>query len=109
MIAWAGSFGPSVARVAEKILARYPHPEMGYRGIFGLVRTAEKHGAVRTDAACARALAVAGPWGPTRKYVEAILARGIEHAAVAAPAPDTRPVTHDNVRGASYFDKEANR
>jgi transposase len=106
MIAWAGSFGRSVALVAEKILARYPHPEMGYRAIFGLVRTAEKHGAVRTDAACARALASAGSWGPTRKHVEAILSRGIEHAAITPPDAHSPPVVHDNVRGASYFDKE---
>jgi transposase len=106
MIAWAGSFGPSVARVAEKILTRYPHPEMGYRGVFGLVRCAEKHGGVRTDAACARALVAAGPCGPTRKHVEAILKRGIEHASIAAPNADAQPVVHDNVRGASYFDKE---
>ncbi len=109
MIAWAGSFGPSVARVAEKILARYPRPEMGYRGLFGLVRSAEKYGGPRTDAACARALAAAGPCGPTRKHVEAILKRGIEHAAVAPPRTPTRPVAHDNVRGASYFDKEETR
>ena len=106
MIAWAGSFGPSVARVAEKILARYPHPEMGYRGVFGLVRSAEKYGGPRTDVACTRALAAAGPSGPTRKHVEAILKRGIELAAVAPLAPIARPVVHDNVRGALYFDKE---
>jgi transposase len=109
MIAWAGSFGPSVARVAEKILARYPRPEMGYRGVFGLVRSAEKHGGPRTDAACARALAAAGPCGPTRKHVDAILKRGIEHAAIAPPDTPTRSVVHDNVRGASYFDKEETR
>jgi transposase len=106
MISWAGSFGPSVARVAEKILARYPHPEMGYRAVFGLVRSAEKHGAVRTDAACARALTAAGAWGPTRKHVEAILSRGIEHASIAPHDNHSLPVVHDNVRGASYFDKE---
>lgn len=109
MIAWASSFGPSVARVAEKILARYPHPEMGYRALFGLVRSAQKHGAVRTDAACARALSAAGPSGPTRKHVEAILTRGIEHIAIAPPRTPTRSVAHDNVRGASYFDKEDTR
>jgi hypothetical protein len=69
----------------------------------------QKHGGPRTDAACARALAAAGPCGPTRKHVDAILKRGIEHAAIAPVDTPTRSVTHDNVRGASYFDKEETR
>jgi transposase len=109
MTSWAGSFGPSVARVAAMILARYPRPEMGYRAVFGLVRCAEKHGAARTEAACARALLAGGAMGPTRKHVEAILKHGIERAFVAPPVPDAVPVSHDNVRGGDYFDKEETR
>lgn len=106
MIGWAGSFGPAVARVARQLLARYPHPEMGYRAVLGLVRCADKHGAARTDAACERALLAAGPWGPTRKQIEAMLKAGLERrASIGEQRP--LPIIHDNVRGAGYFDKEA--
>jgi hypothetical protein len=59
MANWAGDFGPHVAEVTRRTMARYPQPEMGYRPVLGLIRVAKKHGAVAMDAACQRALSVA--------------------------------------------------
>jgi hypothetical protein len=84
---WALSIGPSVRAVMEKIFARYPRPELGYRPFLALTRDAKTFGNERLDAACARALALAGPWAPTRKSVHAILVRKLE----AAPLPDPQP------------------
>ena len=110
MIAWGASFGPHVARVVELTLARYPHPEQGYRACLGTLRCAQKYGAVRTDAACAHALSIAGPLGPKRKYIEAMLKGGLERRSLIAPTPPRGSLTpdHENIRGGDYYDKEEN-
>jgi transposase len=106
MVAWATSFGPNVARVVQCVLARYPRPEMGYRAALGMMRLAQKHGAVRADAACARALSVSGPSGPTRKYVEAILKLRLEQLPLQTQETKPNASTHENVRGGDYYAKE---
>jgi transposase len=107
LVAWGASFGPSVGRVVELTLARYANPEQGYRACLGLMRTAQRHGAARMNLACERALSVTVAGGPRRKYIEAILKRGLERdAPPAAPTQRTSPLTHENVRGGDYYDKE---
>jgi hypothetical protein len=45
--------------------------------------------------------------GPRRKYIDAILKRGLDQgAAPAAAATRTSPITHENVCGGDYYDKE---
>ncbi len=106
VLGWAAKLGPNVHRVAEMTLAQYPRPEMGFRAVLGLIRTGERHGAARFDVACARALAVSGSSPPRRKYIEALLKRGIERAP--APHPDDPPSLgmHENIRGGSYYEKD---
>ncbi len=106
MLSWAGSIGPSVRLVVEKIFARYPRPELGYRPFLALTRDAKTFGADRLDAACARGLALSGSYGPTRKTVHAILVRKLD--AVPLPEELTAPPRppHDNIRGADYFDQK---
>ena len=71
------------------------------------LRVAEKHGGERMDAACARALSGAGSSAPHRKYIEAILKRGLEHVPSApSPIKPRTTTTHENVRGGDYYDKE---
>jgi transposase len=107
LIAWGASFGPSVARVVELTLGRYVNPEQGYRACLGLMRTAQRHGAARMNAACERALSVSIVGGPRRKHIEAILKRSLEREGVpVAPTPRASPLTHENVRGGDYYDKE---
>lgn len=107
LIAWGGSFGPSVARVVELTLARYVNPEQGYRACLGLMRTAQQYGGARMNAACERALSVGIVGGPRRKYIDAILKRGLDQEAKpAAAATRASPITHENVRGGDYYDKE---
>jgi len=77
MTDWASRFGPHVAEVARRTMARYQQPE-GYRPVLGIIRLAEKHGAMAVDAACQRALSVAGKSAPRRRHIEGILKRWIE-------------------------------
>ena len=104
IVAWAGTIGPSAAAVAERILTDKPHPEQGYRSCRALIRTAAQHGHPRTEAACARALAIGNP---TRKSVEAILKRGLDRVPLAEEsAVNETPAAHENIRGGDYFDKK---
>jgi len=108
--AWAESIGPSVGRVVACILGRYRNPEFGFRGALALTRDAKTFGPERLDAACARALEIAGPMGPTRRNVVAILRNKLERT----PLPndddvDSVAVHHENVRGPTYFEKEEHR
>src|SRR5262249_27190290 len=105
LIGWARKLGPHVERVAAMTLAQYPRPEMGYRVVLGLIRSGEKHGAARFDAACARALDVGGSTAPRRKYIEALLRVGLERVPVRQEK--LRPLgDHENIRGGDYYDKE---
>lgn len=106
LVSWAGSIGPNVARVAEMTLAQYPRPELGYRAVLGLVRSGQRHPAPRFDAACAYALSVAGSTVPRRKYIEALLKKGLERAPLAKQDELPALGVHENVRGGSYYDKE---
>src|SRR5690606_18927512 len=95
--------------VVSRTLARYPQPEMGYRPVLGILRVAEKHGATAMDAACQRALSVAGRSAPHRRHIEGILKRGLERAISLAPVVTPNVAAHECVRGGSYFDmKEDN-
>lgn len=107
IVAWAGTIGPSAATVAERILTDKPHPEQGYRSCRALIRTAAKYGHARTEAACARALAIGNP---TRKSVEAILKRGLDRVVLTDDVPaGINLAAHENIRGGDYFDKEEER
>ncbi len=108
LIGWGATFGPSVAKVIELTLSRYVNPEQGYRACLGLMRTAQQHGGPRMNAACQRALSVPIVGGPRRKYIEAILKRGLDREPLATPRadPGTSPLSHENVRGGDYYDQE---
>jgi hypothetical protein len=105
MIGWAAKYGPAVAAVVEQMLARYANPEQGYRACLGLMRTADRYGAARINAACERALSVGIVGGPRRQYIEAILKRGLEYQSASRPESRS-PLQHENVRGGDYYDRK---
>ena len=106
LVAWGAKYGPAVATVIEQMLKRYVNPEQGYRACLGMMRTAEKYGAARMNAACERALSVGMVGGPQRRAIEAILTRGLDQQT-APSAPERRgPLQHENVRGADYYDRK---
>ena len=84
-------------------LADRPHPEQGYRSCRALIRTAARYGNPRTEAACARALAIGNP---TRKSVEAILKSGLDRLALTDEPANTNVTDHENIRGGAYYDQE---
>jgi transposase len=109
LVGWAASLGPNVQRVAEMTLAQYPRPEMGFRAVLGLIRVGERHGAARFDAACARALTVSGSTPPRRKFIEALLKRGIDRLGAPQQADLPSLGLHENIRGGGYYESEKQR
>jgi transposase len=101
MVDWASRVGPNTARLFERILESQPHPETGYRGCLGIIRLAKKYSNERTEAAAARALVT----GACRyKNVENILRNSLDREPLVLPTQPPTPPTHDNIRGAAYFD-----
>jgi transposase len=97
---WAETIGPAAGALATAILESRPHPEQGYRSCLGLMRLAKRHGPERLNAACARALTAGAR---SYKHVDSILKHGLDRLPVDAAAPAPAPRTHDNVRGAAYY------
>jgi transposase len=101
-VAWAQTVGPQTAALVTAILASRPHPEQGYRSCLGILRLAKRDGALRLEAACARAVAVGAR---SYRHVDAILKHGLDRAPLPAPAPaaPAGPLVHDQLRGATYY------
>ena len=98
---WGATIGPATEALIQHILESRPHPEQGYRSCLGLLRLTKRYGPARLEAACDRARAA----GATAyRHVEAILRHGLDRQPRAGtPAPARLPLSHDNVRGAAYY------
>lgn len=102
MIRWAEKLGPETTALVTAILRDRPHPEQGYRSCLGILRLEKLYGRERLEAACARAVAVRAR---SYKHVAAILKHRLEREPLpsARPAANANSVTHENVRGPSYY------
>lgn len=105
LVAWGRSIGAPTAAFVEALLARWPHPEQGYRACLGLLSLAKRYPADRVNAACARAQAAG-----TIAYrsVKSILEQQLDRLPLEAATP-TRPLPahHEHVRGAAYYEAAA--
>lgn len=99
IVSWAAKTGPSVAALAEEIMATRAHPEHGYRACLGIIRLGDKYGTERLEAAAARALATR-----TLSYrsVASILANGLDSAPLPDASDRAHP-PHPNLRGPEYY------
>jgi transposase len=100
LLPWAQSVGPSTAQLFKAILESKPHPEMGYRSCLGILRLSQRYSPERVEAAAVRALATGAC---SYQRVKSMLERGLDRQPLESSAPRP-PVTHDNLRGADYFD-----
>jgi transposase len=99
MVHWAEQIGPYTAKLFAQILAEKPHPEMGYRSCLGIIRLAEEYSSTRMEAAADRAIRT----GACRyKSVKSILKNSLDQQPLPEPLP--LPPSHDNIRGAEYFE-----
>ena len=90
------NFWPEPDALAQAIMARFIHPEQGYRSILGLLRLVRNHGRERVDAACAQALSL-GAY--SSRNVNAIL----KHWQESPPESEAVPLIHGNLRTGEYY------
>jgi transposase len=103
LVHWARSIGQNTQKWVEAILADRPHPEQGYRSCLGILRLSKRYGPERLEAACTRAVAVRAR---SYRHVDSILKRGLDRVALpahGAQAATQASVSHENVRGADYY------
>ena len=101
MVNWAAQIGPHTAKLFERILAEKPHPEMGYRSCLGIIRLAEQYSSTRMEAAADRAIRT----GACRfQSVKSILKNSLDQQPLPELPPLSLPPSHDNIRGAEYFE-----
>jgi len=102
LIGWADQTGPATGRLVAGILERRPHPEQGYRACLGLMRLGRVHGMDRLDAACHRAERLRSY---SYRTVEQILKHQQDRLPLDEPSPARPALTHENVRGAAYYEE----
>ncbi len=84
LLAWAQRIGPATQAGVTHPLSEQPHPEHGYRACLGVRQLARGYGAVRLQAAGARALAIgAGAY----RSIASILNQGLDQPPLCEP-PD---------------------
>jgi transposase len=101
LLLWAETSGESTRQVVARILDERPHPEQGYRACLGLRSLSKKHGALRLEAACRRALSIDGV---SLRSIESILKAGLDQVPLAGE-DENRDIAlrHENVRGPEYY------
>ena len=95
----AGEIGPNTATLVEVVMRTRTHPEQGFRSSIGIIGLAKRYGPERLEAACGRALEIGA-----RSYssVVSILKNNLDRTR-PEPATDGPAITHDNIRGPTYF------
>jgi transposase len=101
LVAWGEQTGPATGALVAAILRSRPHPEQGFRSCLGIFRLGRRHGPVRIEAACARALAVGAL---SYRSIDSILRAGLDRAPLPEPAPVRATRDHPNVRGPGYYE-----
>lgn len=99
LLAWAETIGPATSQIAEIMLSR-AHPHQGFHSCLGLKRLAKDYGAERLEGACRRAITINGT---SYKSLRSILRRGLDRHDVKERVSANLPSSHENVRGASYY------
>ena len=100
VLRWAGTIGPNCGEVAQRIMNSRSIPEHGFRPCQGLIRLGNSYGNQRVDQACRRALKlnIVG-----YKHIASMLKTGRDKIPLADDEPVYPIITHDNVRGAQYY------
>jgi len=100
LVRWASETGESTAKLVSVILAKYHHPQHGFRTCLGIVSLAKRFEKERVEAACKRALAIGGT---SFKSVKSILETGLDRKPLSEPITIKQSVAHENIRGTGYY------
>ena len=98
---WGKTIGVQTTAMIEAIIKLADHPEHAYRKCLGLLRLCRICGADRLELACARALKL-GAIG--YRSIKNMLHQGLETADIPGDIQSSKPLLHDNLRGAEYYE-----
>jgi transposase len=99
LVAWGEQVGVATGVFVTRALARYHHPEHGYRACLGLLSLARRYGRARLEAACESALVL----GTYRcKHVREMLKNNRDRLTQPAQGDWVSP-QHDNLRGPQNY------
>lgn len=102
-IAWAQGIGENTTATVKAILASRQVEQQSYRACMALLKLADKHGAVRLESACKRALSYTP--SPSFKSIQTILATGQDKLPDEPPAPVSSS-EFGFTRGADYYGRK---
>lgn len=102
-ISWAQSVGTHTAVAVQAILTSHKVEQQGYRSCMALLKLADKHGVVRLEAACAKALSYTPR--PSFQSIKTILATGQDRLGAQPETKEPSPSSesHGFIRGADYY------
>jgi len=103
-IKWANSVGENTEIVIKAILANHVIEQQGYRACMGVLKLAERNGAVRLEAACKRALSYTP--SPTYKHIDSIIKTGQDKISQTVADTTEMDNPHTFVRGADYYRRD---
>jgi transposase len=103
-LSWAQSIGSNTKLAIASILSSHKIEQQGYRACIGVLKLADRHGAIRLEAACEKALTYTP--SPSYKNIDAILKSGSEK--IEKPRPMERQVddSHSFIRGVEYYGRK---
>jgi transposase len=105
LISWAATAGKATAAVVETILSRKIYPEHAFNSCLGVISLGRRFGNERLEAACERALSIRGVY---YKSIKSILENNLDQKPLPKQL-ELLSVTHDNIRGADYYNDERNQ
>lgn len=95
-LSWASSVGEATKDLVQRMLDEARHPEQAYRSILGLQRLSKTFTPSRLERAAVKANLA---HNTSQRFVRTL----IEEELRVAPALESEPLTHKNIRGSSYF------
>jgi len=90
--------------VINAILSSHKIEQQGYRSCIGVLKLADKYGAQRLEAACAKALSYTP--SPSYKNIDAILKSGSDKEDSKKSEKTAIDETHSFIRGAEYYGRK---
>lgn len=104
IIKWAADVGENTKQLVQGIIDSKKYPPQGYRSSLGIMRLSKLYPNNRLEAACEKALLL-GAYSYGR--VRSILEKGLDNIVLeTSPTPG---IDHENIRGKSYYQLNAQR
>lgn len=96
---WANKIGTNTSQFIVHMINARAFPQQAYRACLGVLRLSGRYGELRLEKACQKALLI----GAYRyQHIEDLLKNNLEEVPIANKA-NFSSVTHENIRGPSYY------